>query len=210
MYQPTGRFGRTVCKRSIAVIKPSQQNPPVSVILMQQPLVARCSEIVGMVVLFTAQPEGLAARVPGVLVLPHVGWQRDASSFLEQFFLDSALPMTSARCSAPKEALCGTPFHRNVGQPSTAVRFRHFFACSALSAAPQSSFSLVHSTALAITVQVVRWQVCWGGGVMHWSLRHVVKLELECPQMCSCEMWIWLGSASKINDAEGSPIFCGV
>ena len=33
--------------------------------------------------LLTAQPQALAARVPGVLAIPHEGWQRDASSFLK-------------------------------------------------------------------------------------------------------------------------------
>ena len=69
----------------------------------------------GWRVLPTAQPEGLAARVPGVLAIPHEGWQRDASSFLEQLFLDSVLPrvsLMSAHCSAPGQGgpLAALPF----------------------------------------------------------------------------------------------------
>ena len=47
----------------------------------------------GWRVLLTAQPECLAVR--GVLVIPHEGWQRVASSFLEQLFLDFVLPWVS-------------------------------------------------------------------------------------------------------------------
>ena len=35
--------------------------------------------------------QALAVRLPGVLAIPQEGWQRDASSFLEQLFLDSSL-----------------------------------------------------------------------------------------------------------------------
>ena len=68
----------------------------------------------GWRVLLTAQPEGLAARVPGVLAIPHEGWQRDASSFLEQLFLDSVLP----RVSLDQRALL-----RSQGGPLAALPF---------------------------------------------------------------------------------------
>ena len=45
--------------------------------------------------LLTAQPQALAARLLGVLVIPQVGWQRDASTFLEQFFFSALLPRVS-------------------------------------------------------------------------------------------------------------------
>ena len=168
----------------------------------------------GWRVLPTAQPEGLAARVPGVLAIPHEGWQRDASSFLEQLFLDSVLPrvsLMSAHCSAPKEA----PLRPSLSQQCRSVlnsgSTPTSFVCSCCGASvflfpcPTLAGVAVLSTALAITVQVVLWQVCWGGGVLLWSLRqhaYVMKLELECPLMCSCEILIWLGCASRTNDAS--------
>ena len=45
---------------------------------------------------------------------------------------------------------------------------------------------------------------------MHWSLRQhacVVKLELECPPMCFCEIWIWLGLTTHRGDRGGTVHF---
>ena len=74
---------------------------------------ARCTAIVGMVPQ-VGQPQGLAARLLGVLGIPHEGWQRDASSFLEQLFLDSVLP----RVSQDERALL-----RSQGGPLAALPF---------------------------------------------------------------------------------------
>ena len=73
-------------------------------------------------VLLTGQPQGLAARVPGVLAIPHEGWQRDASrSWSSSSWNSSSFGslMTSARCSAPKEA----PLWHSLSQQCRSVLF---------------------------------------------------------------------------------------
>ena len=76
--------------------------------------------------LLTAQPQGLAARLPGVLAIPHEGWPRDASSFLEQLFLDSAL---LPRVSQDDRALL-----RSQGGPLAAL------PCTAMQVSPLQRF----------------------------------------------------------------------
>ena len=131
------------------------------------------------------------------------GWQRDASTFLEQLFLDSAL--------LPRVSLDERALLRSQGGPLAALPFTAVlsgsiptsFVCS-FCGARLPTLAAVLSTALTITVQVVRWQVCWGEGVTHWSLQQlacVAKREQEFRRMCSCGIWIWLASASRINDA---------
>ena len=158
----------------------------------------------------TAQPKGLAARVLGVLAIPHEGWQRDASSLLEQLFLDSVLARVSLdQCAllhsqgGPLAALPFTAMPVSPHQRFDSDIFRVLLLRRLSLPLPLSSTLAgvaVLSTAL-VTVQVVCWQVCWGGGVMHWSLRqHVLDLVGICVQ-----------DQRRIEViAEGLPIFHGV
>ena len=110
-----------------------------------------------------------------MLAIPHEGWQRDASSFLEQLFLDSVLPLVShderALLRSQGGPLAALPFTAMPVSPQQRFDsdiFRVLLLRRLSLPLPLSSILAgvaVLSTALAITVQVVRWQVCWGGGV---------------------------------------------
>ena len=67
----------------------------------------------------------------------------------------------------------------------------------------------VHSTALAITVQVVRGQECWGGVVSLWSqqpLGCAVRLERESRRTFSCGIWTLWQRKRRTNDGLKSSL----
>ena len=184
------------------------RNPPVSVILMQQPLVARCSAIVGMV----PQVGGFFSQLnPKVwqlvslgcwLFLTKVGSVMHPRSWSSSSWTLCCLGslMTSARCSAPKEAplrhslspQCRSPLNSGSISDIFRVLLRRLslpLPCLPTLDGVAVLYCLGHHRASCALAGVL------GGGVMHWSLRqHVCVVKLE--------IWIWLGSASRINDAS--------
>ena len=117
-----------------------------------------------------ALPRRLAERLPGVLSIPEQGWQHDASSIVEQHFLNSSIwPnwfQESEHCCALKVVLCQGSRSRLC---QFLLRFGSTPTCSESSSCGDFAFLFpclltlagvaVLSTALATTAQVVRGQV---------------------------------------------------